>query len=84
VPKTTYYARIDETHPPERPAGIVRRTHTEPLPTDEAFGRDMQWHPTEYLHRYFLGHNEDDHIEISEEQAEAVIARWREKYGGAG
>ena len=40
--------------------------------------RDLQWHPSEYLRRYRLGHNELDHLEISEEEAEAVIAHWRE------
>ena len=40
--------------------------------------RDLQWHPSEYLRRYWLGHNELDHVEIGEEEAEAVIAHWRE------
>jgi hypothetical protein len=77
MPKITYYALIDDTHPPERPSGIVRRTHTDPVPTDEAFGRDLQWHPTEFLRRHWLGHNEDDYIEISEQAAQAVISAWR-------
>jgi hypothetical protein len=79
VPDVTYYALIDENRPLERPKGLVRRIHTEPLPTDEVFGRDLQWHPTEYLRLYYLGHNEVDHVEISEEQAEAIIAARRER-----
>jgi hypothetical protein len=78
MPEITYYARIDEDHPPERPTGLVRRIHTEPVPTDQAFHRDLEWHPTEYLRRYYLGKEYDDHVEITEEQANAVIARWRE------
>jgi hypothetical protein len=70
----TYYALIDNDHPPERPTGLVRRIHTEPVPTDQAFHRDLEWHPTEYLRRYYLGKEYDDHVEITEEQANAVIA----------
>lgn len=79
--KTTYYALIDETHPPERPTGIVRRIHTSPVPTDEVFARDLQWRPTEFLRRYWLGHTDRDYVEITEELANAVIASWRQEYG---
>jgi hypothetical protein len=83
VPTVTYFAKIGRDHPRERPLGIVRRIHTEPVPTDEAFCRDLQWHPTEYLHRHWLGHNTVGHVEITEEEAEAVIARWREQLRGS-
>ncbi|WP_142281712.1 hypothetical protein [Mycobacterium kyorinense] len=56
-------------------SGLVRRTHTEP-PVDEAFGRDMTRHPTEYLRRYYLGHNDIDHVEIDEKSAQAILDRW--------
>jgi hypothetical protein len=81
MPKVTYYARIDKNHPRERPAGLVRRIHTEPVPTDEALHRDLEWRPTEYLRRYWLGHNDGEHVEIAEDEAQAVIARWREQFG---
>jgi hypothetical protein len=81
-PKVTYYAKIDDEFPRERPMGLVRRIHTEPLPTDEALGRDLTWHPTEYLHRYWLGHNDIDHVEISKDEADAIIARWRVEFAG--
>ncbi|MDG5768830.1 hypothetical protein QA798_02535, partial [Mycolicibacterium fortuitum] len=51
-PRLTYYAAGGTR---EDPAGVIRRIHTSPLPTDETFGRDLQWHPTEYLRKYFLG-----------------------------
>ena len=78
MPEITYYALVDEDHPPERPTGLVRRIHTEPVPTDQAFHRDLQWHPTEYLRRYYIAGSYEDHVEITEDQANAVIARWRE------
>ncbi|GGV68396.1 hypothetical protein GCM10010277_77650 [Streptomyces longisporoflavus] len=72
---TTYYARIDDDFPRTRPAGIVRRTITNGFTTDHAFTRNLRWEPTEYLRRYELGHNDTDHVEISEAEAEAFIAR---------
>jgi hypothetical protein len=80
MPDITYYALTDNDHPAERPTGLVRRIHTEPGPTDQAFHRDLRWHPTEYLRLYALGHDGTDHVEITEEEADAVIARWR-KHG---
>jgi hypothetical protein len=77
MPEITYYALINDKHPRERPLGLVRRIHTEP-PTDEALERDLQWHPSEYLRRYFIGHTPYDHVEITEEEANAAIARWGE------
>ncbi len=72
----TYYARMSLGRTRDNPSGLVRRIHTTPMPTDEYFGRDMQWHPTEYLRRYWLGHNDDDHEEITAYEAQAIIDRW--------
>jgi hypothetical protein len=77
MPEVTYYALIDEKHPRERPIGLVRRIHTQP-PTDERLQRDLAWHPSEYLRLYYLGHDPHEHVEITEEEAEAAIAWWRE------
>ncbi|SUA31400.1 Uncharacterised protein [Mycolicibacterium fortuitum] len=79
-PEITYYARLAAGRTPEEPSGLVRRIHTSPNAVDEIFQRDMQWHPTEYLRRYSLGHNDTDHEEITAEQAQAVIDRWRTKW----
>ena len=79
-PRLTYYAVLAAGGTREDPAGVIRRVHTSPLPTDEAFGRDLQWHPTEYLRKYFLGHNDDDHEEIPAEEAQAIIDRGRAKW----
>jgi hypothetical protein len=78
-PRVTYYALLAGDRTRENPSGIVRRTHTD-APVDESFRRDLTWQPTEYLRRYFLGHNDTDHVEISEDEADAVIARWRAKW----
>lgn len=78
MPDITYYALVNDRHPRERPMGLLRRIHTEPVPTDEALHRDLQWHPTEYLRRSYIAGSYDDHVEISEQEANDVIARWRE------
>lgn len=79
-PRITYYAVLGGDRTRDNPSGLVRRIHTTPRSTDEAFGRDLRWHPTEYLRRYFLGHNDDDHEEITLEEAATVISRWRVKW----
>ncbi|MCX4834898.1 pentapeptide repeat-containing protein [Streptomyces sp. NBC_01016] len=73
----TYYARVDDEFPRERPAGIVRRRRDGTTFRDEAFTRHLRWEPTEYLRRYELGHNDDDHIEITEEETARFITRIR-------
>ncbi|KRQ23407.1 hypothetical protein AOT83_24955 [Mycobacteroides sp. H001] len=72
----TFYALLAGGREPDDPAGIVRRIHTDP-PLDEAFGRDLEWHPTEYIRRYYLGHNDVDHVEIDEGSAKSILDRWR-------
>ncbi|MEV2255539.1 pentapeptide repeat-containing protein [Streptomyces sp. NPDC050147] len=72
---TTYYAKVGEGYPRSRPAGIVRRSTEDGLASDHAFTRNLRWEPTEYLRLYWLGHNDTDHVEISEAEAAAFIAR---------
>jgi hypothetical protein len=71
---------IEDGRLPERPAGLLRRTHTRPVATDQALHKDLQWHPTDYLRLDALGHHDRDLVEITEEQAQAVIADWRQLY----
>ncbi len=75
----TYYALLAGGRTPDNPSGMVRRTHTTP-PTDEVFTRDLTWRPTEYLERYRLGHTDTDHVEVTEEQANAIIEGWRARW----
>lgn len=76
----TYYAKLRDGGSVDDPMGIVRRTHTDP-PVDEAFGRDMCWHSTEFLRRFeALGTSDVDHVEISRAAAEAILRRWRSEW----
>ncbi|MGW6270302.1 pentapeptide repeat-containing protein [Streptomyces sp. NPDC055060] len=79
----TYYARIDDEFPRERPAGIVRRRRAGQTFHDEAFTRNLRWEPTEYLRLYDLGHTDSDHAEISEEEVNQFISRITAKLRGS-
>ena len=51
---------------------------TTPRPTDETIGDDLEWHPTDYLERYYtLGSMDRENVEITAEFAEDLVARWR-------
>jgi hypothetical protein len=67
----------DQVDPLRLPAGLVHRIHTDPHPTDQLLHKDFAWHPTDILHRQWLGHNDDDYEEITEAEADELIARWR-------
>ncbi|KOG37537.1 hypothetical protein [Streptomyces decoyicus] len=69
----TYYAKVSEGYPRHKPRGIVRRRIDEGQTYDEAFTRRLRWEPTEYLNLYDLGHNEVDHVKITEIEAAAFI-----------
>jgi len=77
TPAVQYFALLRDGGTPENASGLVRRTHTTPIPTDEAIGRDLLWHPTDYLRLYRLGHNDQDHVEITPRLAAELIERWR-------
>ena len=79
TPQVQYFALLREGGTAENASGLVRRIHTAPVPTDEAIGRDLLWHPTEYLRLYRLGHNDQEHVEVSEQFAAQLIERWRAK-----
>lgn len=75
----TYYAKFSEGYSRSNPQGIVRRRMADGVAHDEAFTRNLRWEPTEYLPLYELGHNEVDHVEISEAEAAAFVEKVREE-----
>ncbi|MCX5529230.1 hypothetical protein OG785_01400 [Streptomyces sp. NBC_00006] len=81
--RITYFAVVDEGFPRERPLGVMRRRAVgrEPVTRDEAFGRNLRWEPTDYFDLYALGHNDTDHVEISEIEAAAFIDRVIQRVG---
>jgi hypothetical protein len=82
-PSVQYFALIKDGGTAEEATGLVRRVHTSPLPTDEAIGNDLDWHPTDYLERYYvLGSMDREHVEITADVAAQLIDRWRAQTAG--
>ena len=80
TPRITYYALVPDDGSVDNATGLVRRVHTSPRRTDEAIGNDLEWHPTDYLDRYYiLGSMDREHVEVSAEVAEGLLERWRER-----
>jgi hypothetical protein len=81
----TYYAIIDHRATREDPAGIARRR---PLETggfrDEALDRGMNWQFTPLIVEWKRAESTDDLVEISADEAERIIERFRAKWGSEG
>lgn len=81
--RITYYAIVNEFSSRERPAGVFRRTYFEAGgKRDEAFSRDMSWERSWLLVSAERGDTANDFVEISEEEASQIVARFREQAHG--
>ncbi|MEV5203023.1 hypothetical protein [Streptomyces sp. NPDC053720] len=70
----TYFAKVGEVDPRAGgPRGIVRRRVDDGRTYDEAFAPNLRWEPTDCLRLNELGHNEADHVGITEIEAAASI-----------
>jgi hypothetical protein len=78
----TYYAIVDDLSSRENPAGVLRRARYESGQRDEAFGRDLQWGHTTLLYSAERGNLDNKFFEISEEEAERIVARIRASVTG--
>ena len=81
--RITYYAIVNEFSSREKPAGVFRRTYFEAGgKRDEAFSRDMSWERSWLLVSAERGDTANDFVEISEEEASQIVARFREQSQG--
>jgi hypothetical protein len=80
--QTTYYAIIDDFSSRENPAGVLRRVKHGGGQHDEAFGRDLAWNHTSLLYSAERGNLDNKFVEISEEEAERIVARIRATVAG--
>jgi hypothetical protein len=81
--RITYYAIVNEFSNRDRPAGVFRRTYFEAGgKRDEAFSRDMSWERSWLLASAERGDIANDFVEISEEEANQIVARFREQAHG--
>ena len=83
--KTTYYAIVDDLSSRERPAGVLRRSYFESGGRrDEAFNQDLTWERTSLLVSHERGDLQYDFIEITEDEANQIVARIRAEVTGTG
>jgi hypothetical protein len=83
--KITYYAIIDGLSSRERPAGVLRRVYSESGGRrDEAFTRKLMWERSWSLVSAERGDLENEFVEITEDEANQIVARIRATVTGAG
>jgi hypothetical protein len=80
----TYYAVVDGRTTAERPYGLVRRLEHDDGPADEGLRRDLSWSLTPAIAEWENGDFTYDLVEVSHEQAERIIAYFREKWTAGG
>jgi hypothetical protein len=82
--KITYYAIVDDLSSREQPAGVLRRVYFEAGGRrDEAFSQDLIWERTAMLVSSERGDLQNEFIEITEEEANQIVARIRAGATGA-
>lgn len=81
----TYYAIVTHRSSRERPAGVLRRTRLESGGRrDEAFTRDLSWERSSALASAEHGDLQNEFVEITEAEAERIVARIRAEVTEAG
>lgn len=77
----TYYEIAGIGRSAEEPSGLVRRRQTPEGRVDESLRRDLTWGSTSAVTDWEYGNHPGELIEVSEEDAERLIERFREKWG---
>jgi hypothetical protein len=75
--ETAYYALVDSRSSRERPRTVLRRVKTDLGQADEMFSRDLRWESSPLLHGTERGDTMLDFIPITEDEANAIVARIR-------
>ena len=75
--KITYYAVIDEASSRARPSGVLRRVENERGETDEIFSKNLAWEFSPLLYSAEKGDLTNDFAEITEDEANEIVARIR-------
>ena len=81
--KFIYYAVVNDLSSRERPAGLFRRTYFESGgKRDEAFTRNLIWKSSSSLVSAERGDLDNEFIEITEDEANQIVARIRTEVTG--
>jgi hypothetical protein len=78
----TYYAIVDDGSTVEHPAGVLRRIKHDDGERDETFGTDLMWARSALLYSAERGDLENKFVPIAEDEAERIVSRIRETFGG--
>jgi hypothetical protein len=82
--RVTYYAAVNDLSSRQRPAGVFRRTYFESGgKRDEAFTIDLVWERSASLVSAERGDLLNEFIEITEDEANQLVARIRATVTGA-
>jgi hypothetical protein len=74
---STYYAILDEGSSPDRPVGVFRRVKSDNGQIDEVFSRNLKWEFSPLLYSAERGDTMYDFAEITEAEANQIVARIR-------
>lgn len=80
--KVTYYAIVDDLSSREKQAGVLRRIEHEDGEHDEAFTRSLGWKRSASLYSYERGNADAEFYEITEDEANEIVARIRRTVTG--
>ena len=82
--KVTYYAIVNDLSSREQPSGVFRRIYFESGGRrDEAFTTDLMWERSASLVSAERGDLLNEFIEITEDEANQIVARIRARVTGA-
>jgi hypothetical protein len=82
--KMEYYAVLGSGRTKQNPSGLVRRRMSSEGRIDEALQRNLTWAPSSAIVEWEYGDVGDELVVISEAEAQALIERFREKWGEQG
>jgi hypothetical protein len=75
--KITYYALVDDYSSRSQPGGVLRRVGRGGGNVDEVFSRNLTWDSSPLLRAAERGDTMFDFAEISEDEANEIVARIR-------
>jgi len=81
--RVDYYSIVGVGRTISNPSGLARRRYTRDGRIDESLRRDLSWGPSTAITDWEYGNHPGDLVEISEDEANALIERFQEKWQGA-
>jgi hypothetical protein len=75
--KITYYAVIDGTSSRAHPSGVLRRVEDDQGEVDQIFSKNLAWEFSPLLYSAENGDLTNDFAEITEAEADEIVARIR-------